>query len=795
MNKSNLGRNKIIRDLWLYKSQAILVILSVTVAVAAFGMINTGQIALEQLVTEIYFRFEPAHAVITVQGVDEELIEELESLSGVAHVEARRRFFAKIRSDSGEWLPLMLFAIPDLADMQVSQLDWLGKEPFSPPTGGVIFDHQIDLLTPLAVGQDALIHTVAGDEVTVETAGFVNEIILPTIHFTLIGIGFVSQETATQLGEPALFNELHIVTDVSNNDQAAIESRITTVIEEIESNGHMVFGSDLPEPGIYPRIGLLNSVMVILKALGLLILILSVIVVGNLIAALMVQQKTQIAILKSLGTTRGQIVRIYLNQVLIIGTIALLLAIPLGLAGAYGLAIGILNDLDFPFVPFGLPPITLVWQIILSYLVPFLAMLGPVIGSSHVTIREALGDTQAEMLGGWAKLVQQGSLLMRGALRNAFRRQGRLILTFSILSIGGAIFIAVLGLRDALFVDFNTFLARENYDVAVDFAQPYPRERLMELALAASGVESAEGWLFGLASRVYDDGTFSSAVPIIAVPADTQLAQPLLTQGEWFSEDDEPSIILSEEAIARMGLDASSVGTSAETFTIRLGNLKKTVYQPGKMGVNFDPLGFIRYQDLASAFSTGGQATRLVVQTTYHDFAFQSQVEAALLDTFENEGILVLNSTAQEKLRNAALSVANSVSAILLSGVLITVLVGGIGLASTLGISVLERTRQIGILRSIGTTNNMLAKMVLTEGLVMSLLSVPFAVLLSVPINRTIAQSLGATFIGQPLTYVFSLSSLLLWIAIIVAITLLASISPVRRAMRLTIREAIAYTG
>lgn len=795
MNKSNLGRNKIIRDLWLFKSRTLLVILSVTVGVAAFGMINTGQIILGQLVTEMYLRLEPAHAVITVQGVEEALVEELKSISGVAHVEARRRFFAKIRSDRGEWLPLMLFAIPDLAGMQISQPNWLGAKPFSPSRGGVIFDHQIDMLTPLAVGEDALIRTVAGDEVRLETVGFVNEVILLTTRFTLVGVGFVSLETAAQLGEPTRFNELYIITDVSNNDLSAIESRITTVIKEIESKAHVVLSSDLPEPGIYPHIGSINSVMVILKALGWLTLILSVIVVSNLIAALMAQQKTQIAILKSLGTTRGHIVRIYLNQVLIIGTIALLLAIPLGLGGAYGLVIGILNNLDLPFVSFGLPPVTVAWQFILSYLVPFLAVLVPVIASSRVTIREALGNTQAEMLSGWTKLVQQGNLLMRGAVRNAFRRKGRLILTFSVLSIGGAIFMAVLGLRDALFVDFKTQLARENYDVAVYFTQPYPRERLLELALAVEGVESAEAWLFGQVSRVYEDGAFSSTVPVIAVPADTQLTQPLLIQGKWFSEDDDPSIILSQEAMARMGLDASSANAATETFTIRIGQSEKEVSQPGKMGFLFEPLGFIRYQDLASAFSAGGQATRLVVQTTHHDFASQLQVEADLLETFENEHILVLNSTAQEKLLNGRLSSVDGISGTLFFGVVITVLVGGIGLSSTLGINVLERTREIGILRSIGTTNHMVAKMVLTEGIVISLLSVPFAVLLSMPINRMIAEPLGATFIGQPLTYIFSPTSLILWVVIILVITLLASIAPVRRAVRLTVREAIAYKG
>lgn len=797
MGRRNLGFNKIARDLWLYKSRSLLVIIAVTVGVAAFGMMNTGRIIVDRMFRAGYVSIHPAHAIIGVQDFGEGLVRRVLALPGVEAVEARRVFFAKIRSPQGAWLPLMLFAVPDLKVMQIDQVDWLGAAPLHPATDTIVFDHQIDSLTPLKRGDPAQVRSVLGDDFSFKTAGFVNEITQSPSRYTLLGYGFISLKTAEKLGEPPLYNELHIITDVTDADRSAIEKRISGVIEVIKADGYEVLSSSIPEPGIHPHSDIVSSIIVVLQALGVLILALSIVVVGNVVAALMAQQKPQIAILKSIGATRRQIIGLYLSMIFIIGTIALVLAIPIGLGGAYGLVFGVLQSVDFPFVPFALPLNTILWQVALAYLVPLIAILGPILSSSRITIREALSDAPAEMLGGWTKLLSRGSLLARGAVRNTFRRKERLALTLLTLSIGGAMFIAVFGLRDALYADFRKMLASENYAIAVDLARPYPIEELKRSAFKVAGIAAAEGWLRSDAAHVYANGTLSGGVPVFGVPADTTMAKPLLLQGRWFDENSAATIVLSNKARQNMGLAAGVMTPADANLPIRagLGEKKARPMQQTAILASLDSVGYVPYHILAAALHLDKDATRLVVRTTQDGPAFQAHVESALLDRLDKDGIVVVNSSRRAVTAQAVLSSADTISGVLLASVLITVLVGGIGLSSTLGINVLERTREIGVLRSIGTTGNLLGGMVLAEGLVISLISVPVAVLLSLPMQRLLAKPLGETFIGQPLSFVFSPLSLALWLGIIVVVTYVASITPVRNAARLTIREAIAYTG
>lgn len=797
MRKQNLGRTKIFQDMLLNKSRSLLVIFAVVVGVGSYGMMATGRDALKTMYTEQYMATNPAHAVISMPIVDETLIDDIEALDGVAQVEMRRRLNLKLRNDEGGWSSLTLFAVPDLRELAINSVDWQGETAIALDEAEVIFDHEIGSLAALALGDNAEVRGANGETVRMRTAGFVNELALPPTALSQIGIGFISAETIPLLSDIPGYNELFIVTDVTDNDLAAIETRITEVVELLEANGGYVIATDIPEPGIYPRSSIVESVMVIMQATGWLILALSIIVVGNVIAALMAQQKNDIAILKSLGSTRADIVRTYLNMVLVIGTLALLIAIPQGYGSAWGLVFGVMSSLDLPMATVGLPVSTLLGQMALAYLVPLIAVLIPVLNGTRITIREAMSGDQVEVLsGGLTGLLKSGSLITRGAMRNTFRNKGRLMLTFLILSVAGGMFMAVRGLSEALNSDFEKSFGHSDFDIAIDLERPIEIDELLAIAQRVDGATDSEAWLTGFMAREHADGRRSSSVPVFAVPQDSALSQPQFVAGDWFTADDganaSAQLILSDETLTRFGMERT-IGDEAVAVDFGRNTTPSTL--SGGIGVSFDPIGFVRYDDFADANGLDGMATRLVVRSTRSDIAWHTQVESDLLDEFAAADIAVARSTLQEEVRRALRAATSSVSGVLLASVVIVALVGGIGLSSTLGINVIERTREIGVLRSIGTSDRVLSNMVIGEGMFTSLLSIPAAALLSIPLNLAIGGPLGNIYIGQPLTYTFSVNALLLWIAIVSVITLVACIAPARRAARLTIREALAYTG
>ena len=129
---------------------------------------------------------------------------------------------------------------------------------------------------------------------------------------------------------------------------------------------------------------------------------------------------------------------------------------------------------------------------------------------------------------------------------------------------------------------------------------------------------------------------------------------------------------------------------------------------------------------------------------------------------------------------------------LLLMAVLLGV-VGGLGLMGTMSINVLERTREIGVMRAIGASNGSILRIVLLEGAVIGLISWIIGGLVAYPAGAFLTNTLGQVLLQSKPTYIFSLGGAILWLVIVLLLALLASFLPARRASSLTVREVLSY--
>src|SRR5262249_5253004 len=121
--------------------------------------------------------------------------------------------------------------------------------------------------------------------------------------------------------------------------------------------------------------------------------------------------------------------------------------------------------------------------------------------------------------------------------------------------------------------------------------------------------------------------------------------------------------------------------------------------------------------------------------------------------------------------------------------------VGSLGLASTLSIGVLQRTRELGVMNAIGATPGLVARMVVGEGLLVGALGWILAVVLAVPLTLGLGGVLGtAGAFGAPLSVLVSPSGALAWLGVTSVVSLAASLIPASRASRLTVREALVQS-
>jgi putative ABC transport system permease protein len=124
---------------------------------------------------------------------------------------------------------------------------------------------------------------------------------------------------------------------------------------------------------------------------------------------------------------------------------------------------------------------------------------------------------------------------------------------------------------------------------------------------------------------------------------------------------------------------------------------------------------------------------------------------------------------------------------------ILTAIVGSMGLTGTMGMNVLERTREIGITRAIGADDRAVMRTVIAEGVVIGMISFILAIILSFPFTYGLSTIVSLAIFQTPIDVVFTYVGYAIWLALVLVLSTFASILPARNAARLTIREVLAY--
>jgi putative ABC transport system permease protein len=123
----------------------------------------------------------------------------------------------------------------------------------------------------------------------------------------------------------------------------------------------------------------------------------------------------------------------------------------------------------------------------------------------------------------------------------------------------------------------------------------------------------------------------------------------------------------------------------------------------------------------------------------------------------------------------------------------IVAVVGGIALAGALSISVVERTKEIGVLRAIGARSRTIMGMFVMEGIFQGVMSWAIAAPISFIVGKPLSDALGQALLNGTLDYQYDWSAVLVWLIIILVISTIFSILPARGATRISVRDSLAY--
>jgi putative ABC transport system permease protein len=788
---------KVLGDLWSNKTRTLLVVLSIAIGVFAIGMVSGGREILMRDLNGDWNAVNPASASIGAENIDDDLVATIRRMPGVADAQAGRTVTVRALSPSGEWKDLQLQVVKAAEDLRMYRPTPLSGE-WPPQRRSVVLERSALPFLGLSEGDPIQVELRNGDRYTFAVRGTVYNIGsgFPTA-MSSVGYGYINDETAAVLGLPENYDGISILVAGDRFDEDYIRAVATTVEDKIEKSGRATYGISILKPGLHPADDFVRAFTLLLGVIGLFALLLSGFLVVNTIGALLAQQIRQIGVMKSIGARNGDIVQLYVVTVLAFGLLSLLIAVPLGILGAWGLASFFVAILNFDIHTVAPTPTVLAQQIAAGLLIPVLAALVPIVSGTRVTVREAIGGYGLGK-GRFGKsrmdrLLEKIHFLSRPmllSLRNTFRRKGRLALTLTTLTLAGLIFMAVISQRASLKTTIDEVFAQLNTDVFVYLNGNYRTELLDKLA-AVPGVQKVEYWN-SYSARTLDaaDVEGTKTYPVSSVPADGDSIHVLVTEGRWLLPADYGAVVLTSTYLQ----DYPDVKVG-DTVRVKINGKKLDLTV---VGISRAPFAlsalYVNLPTFSRQMGDAGRASEVKLIADVRDTATQDRVAAQAGALLKAEGVQVaLTRTLTVFVAQQNIGIDMVIFFLLMMAVLLAA-VGGLGLMGTMSINVLERTREIGVMRAIGAGDWAILRIVIVEGVLIGLISWVIGAALALPVSYAMNIALSNIFQAEDaFTFVFSTPGVLLWLAIVTALATLASFLPARSASRVTVRDVLAY--
>jgi putative ABC transport system permease protein len=792
---------KVIRDLRSSYSKNLMLVLAIAVGVFGIGSILGGYTVINREMATNYLSTEPASATIEFEGtISDELLESVRVLPGIKKAERRATVTARMKVND-RWYPILLFVVDNFSKMEVSKfLPVSGSQ--NPDIGSMLVERTALPVMQANEGDEIIIRTPHGQALPLKITGVVHDPGLAPAWQEQAGYAYITLETLHELGETQGFDLLRLQVGENRFSSSDITKKAEQIADLLKSKGTTIHEIQVPPPGKHPHQSQMNAVLTIFTLFSFMILILGSILVATSVATLMVKQVRQIGIMKTIGGTSMQIGNLYLFMLLAICAIALMISIPLSRLAAYGFYTQIATLLNLEIrdssIPWTVPAI----QMLSGITIPLLTAAFPLLRGSRIPVRAALDNYGISAKSNPVSLISRLPILndfsdtFRLALRNAFRQPTRLILTLGLLATGGAMFMTALNVSDAWDKNLTRIYIQRLYDQEIKLNDRINSEKVLAKIKSLNGVAAVEGWDYSTSSivkkgsyevtKTYPDKGHGSFA-ILALPVNTKLLNPTITEGQWLKKEAANEVVLNQ-------LARTSEMKIGDMVTLSLENNPTTWKIIGfteDVGSSAAAYVSIKAFEKLNRSTDKIKMIRIAYADRSKDYAVNKSREIDQL--LEDENISVSSSTPVWLLHNAVAAHMKVLVNSLLAMAILMALVGTLGLTSTISMNVLERTREIGIMRAIGATPKKIRSLIVSEGLTIGLLSIVLAFIVSIALSYFMGEFIGSISFKTPLTLTISLTAIVIWILIVTIGSYLSTILPAKKANIVTTRQALSY--
>jgi putative ABC transport system permease protein len=604
--------------------------------------------------------------------------------------------------------------------------------------------------------------------------------------------GYVSQSTLTSLGVAPTFDEMQFTVTDPAPSQAAVRLLAWRVKALALTQGRRVGRIDVPVPGQHIHAAQMESLTLVQGAFGVLTLMVCASLMINLISAMLAGRRRELGVMKALGASEGQLASQFLLFAAGLGVLAVSVALPLAawLGRLYGSFQA--EMLNFPVDRCAIPAWALLVQAAVGIGLPVLAAAWPVASACRQPVADILrhNGLPASTSGNRARRWLQAVPLARPqllSLHNAFRQRLRCCLSLLALAAAGATFVGAGNLRAAVKHSVDVLFDAQRYDMSLRMTTPMPARELVAAAAAVPGVTLAEALGRAGAALAHEDGTVGNAFEVLAVPVHSRALVPALRGGRWLRDGEYDGVVIGSALLK--GNPGLQLG---QPMQLLIEGRPVSMHLVGIVDSGPDALAYTA-QTAGAGWQGGALASLLLVQARERSAGGQRELLRRLHTSLASLGAGVGAARLQSESRQGVEDHLQMVVSFLGVMAWVMIVVGGIGLATTMSVAVLERQREIGVLRAIGARSRAILGMVQLEGLVMALLGWLLSLPLSVPVSVVLGQAFGRIMFAVPTALLPEPGGALRWLVLVTVVSVFACAWPAWQAMRMPVARALQY--
>ncbi len=792
-------KHKIWHDLWKNKGRSLQIVLIIAMGAAALGMIISVRSLMIPAMQAGWQAINPAMMNFGVfPGLDDDDLIALGKMEGVEEVEGALNTTIEWRiSPEDEWASGQLTARADYDNQKLNKLElaegnWPHDRVFAVETG-----HESHFNVP----DRKLTIRVDGREHPVQLDGVVYNQLANPVNFGGNMLLYTTRERFEELTGVRDFDQL--MANAAEYDEEAVTVLADQIQERLEKQGKSVyfaFPGRVTDPNKHFFQDSMDGLFFLLGVMGLLALILGLLLVYNTINAIIAQQVEQIGVMKAIGATTGKILLFYLSNILAYSLLALALALPMGVFGGWAITSWLIGSFNADPGDFTISPLAVGVMGLIALLAPLLASLIPIFSGARITVREAIStyglSTGGSLLDRLLAKTKRISRMILLTISNTFRHKWRVALLQITLIFSGLIFMMVVSMRDSVVYTFDDILfSILNYDINYIFEDAERINHIEELTLAHPEVTAVEMWGFsgGTLRPQGQAATDDENATYFGVPLPTQLYGQQMRAGRWLDPSDTYAVVLNQRLAKDVGV------TVGDWVVFKQNNDRESTWQV--VGLLADPLltnsvhapretllRETRNVDKAQTvwIQTESSRDNAEIAKDLRNYYAQYQVKLS-----PQRGVFGMADTSTET-GQAIINQFNFV--VILLGIMAVIIgaVGSIALSGALSLSVLERRREIGVMRAIGASSWDIARLFIGEGLLLGWLSWALALPFITPAGKLLLNAIGSAF-QLDLVYKYTPLGAILWFVIITVLSILASFLPARGATHVSVRESLAY--